>query len=275
MTRTRMLLVLAAAGIVTILAGVITSLVIAGRAHGDTKRHLRAADSASATAFFGSHRIKTSTPIELGATPMSIPSIFGSDTYYLEFPTTLMFCEPLREPTGDLVATLDANSDAEVLYGRNGCEPDVDESGNILVRDADGSTVRKPIAYASVSSLGREVSRESIIWTPAKGMLNGAEVTTTARYLRRDASVVFNALNRPVLNFNMTEDGQQVFGSMSERLIGSPLAMFIDGQPIRGEEGQILAPTINGRITESGQSTGLSEFEAERIAQLINLGLAQ
>ncbi len=261
MTRAQLLLVFVGVGVVAIVAGVITAFVIAGRAHDDTTRHLRAAADATATSFVERHGIKTSTPLQLG-TPIPIESLH---------PITLMFCEPLREPGGTRMAIVESTG-VEVVYAPGGCDPDVDGSGGVLVRNGDGSTRRASLTYVAPN---RMAVGENVVWTPAKGTLNGTDVVMTGRYLQHDATVEFDSLGAPQVTFRMTQDGQQVFGSLSRRLIGYPIATFVDGEPLRGEHGQILAPTIQAEITEEGLFTGLTLDGATRIAALINNGLAQ
>jgi preprotein translocase subunit SecD len=72
--------------------------------------------------------------------------------------------------------------------------------------------------------------------------------------------------------FNMTDDGQEVFGSLSARLTGLPLATFLDGEPIRGREGSVIAPTIESTITDTGVTTGLTVDDARRLRTFLNNG---
>ena len=65
---------------------------------------------------------------------------------------------------------------------------------------------------------------------------------------------------------------QKVFGSLSQRLIGLPLATFLDGDPIRGKDGAIIAPTINSQITDTGQTTGLTLNDAKKLKTFLNNG---
>ncbi len=51
-----------------------------------------------------------------------------------------------------------------------------------------------------------------------------------------------------------------------------PLATFLDGEPIRGESGSVIAPTINSQITTSGQTTGLALGDAQRLRTFLNNG---
>jgi preprotein translocase subunit SecD len=185
-------------------------------------------------------------------------------------PVTLVFCEPLREPGAASTKIAAVADGALVSYAPGGCQPDIDASGAVAVRNVDGSIGRETPTYAAPSA----TSRDNIVWTPGNGTLNGNQVIMNGHYLKHDAKVMFDTLGAPLLTFSMTDDGQQVFGSMSERLIGYPIATFVDGKPLRSSAARILAPTIQARITDSGQFTGLTLDDAKRLAVLIDNGLA-
>jgi preprotein translocase subunit SecD len=81
-------------------------------------------------------------------------------------------------------------------------------------------------------------------------------------------------LNQPLLTFAWTDDGAHLSEQITERLAGQefPLAVFLDGQPIRGESGGIIAPTVQSTISASGQITGLSADDANELSSLLNTG---
>jgi hypothetical protein len=185
---------------------------------------------------------------------------------------TLMFSEPLRETggAGERVAVVDPG--VQVVYGPGGCQPDIDATGNVAVRGSDGSLSHVAPAYIPPQ---QAVSGANVVWSPATGTLNGERVVMTGRFLEQSAKVGFDSLGSPLVTLSMTGDGRQVFGSLSERLIGYPVAMFVDGVPERAPEGRLLAPTIASKITDSIQVTGLSLDEAKRLTALVSYGLAQ
>ena len=258
-----MVLIFGGAGVIAIVAGVITAVAITSNRNDDSPpRWLVATVEAQAGTANAKSATESATYMMKLGTPIPVDSLH---------PVTLMFCEPLREPGGGTrIAVID--SGAQVSYALGGCQPDVDASGAVAVRNKDGSASRVTPTYADPR---RVFPRDNVVWTPAKGTLNGAQVIMTGRYLKRDASVEFDSLDAPTLLFHMTSDGQHVFGSMSERLIGYPVATFVDGVPVRGEYGELLAPTIQARITDSGQTTGLTLEVAKLMAALIDNGLAQ
>jgi preprotein translocase subunit SecD len=218
---------------------------------------------------------------------VELPGVSQQTAKDITRPAVLMFCEAMQQggqgsSTGSSTSVAVVQPGTQVYYKPGTCEPDVDADGMVATgtgtgqerepaKDASGNIIRVQPSYVSASALNSSLF-ESVVWTPAKGDLNGVPTIMTGSYLKSDAQVVFTQLGAPLLNFNMTNDGQQIFGSLSERLIGMPLATFLDGDPIRGEQGLILAPTIQGAITDSGQTSGLSLNDAKRLRTFLNNG---
>jgi len=269
-----LLLIFGGMAVAAVVAGVITAFVIASRgSDAAPSPELLATVEAGAkttnarlTAQAGTATAERATEsatykVKLG-TPIPVDSLQ---------PVTLMFCEPLREPGGGTQVAV-IGYEAQVVYRPGGCQPDIDASGAITVRNKDGSIGRVTPTYLAKRDI---FSPDNFVWTPAKGTLNGTQVVMTGRYLQQNAQVEFDPLEEPIVTFQMTDDGQQVFGSLSERLIGYPIATFLDGVPVRGTHGQILAPTIQAKITSDGQFTGLPLDAAKRLAAIIANGLAR
>ena len=40
----------------------------------------------------------------------------------------------------------------------------------------------------------------------------------TGNFLKPDSQIAFDTIGRPILQFNMTSDGQKIFGSLSRRI---------------------------------------------------------
>lgn len=224
---------------------------------------------------------------------VELPGVSAQTAKDITRPAVLMFCEGLQETnggqqagTGNPIAVVPDGS--KVIYKPGTCEPDVDASGAVLVSTStqiDDSTqppsgpeqtTRVTPTYVPAAS----APRDNIVWTPAKGDLNGSPTIMTGSFLRSNATVQFAPVTgAPVLVFNMTSDGNKVFGSLTARLTGLPLATFLDGVPIRGDEDNdgnghkdVIAPTIQGTITDTGQTTGLSLNDAKRLKTFLNNG---
>jgi preprotein translocase subunit SecD len=113
-------------------------------------------------------------------------------------------------------------------------------------------------------------------WVPATGTVtvDSEEKTLvlSSRYFKENTYVTINQAGRPLLIFEMDETGAQLFKQVSTRLIGKPLAIFLGDEPLLGEDGQIIAPTVQDVITENGQITGLSLVDAQELSRLLNAG---
>ena len=206
---------------------------------------------------------------------VELPGVSAQTARDITRPAALMFCEPLQQgaqmqATGAPIAVV---TTGRVVYKPGTCDPGVDENGQVNVLGADGIATRQAPTFTTLESvLSLSGGIEFIVWTPAKGDLNGAPTTMTGSFLKSNASISFDGLGQPILLFNMNDDGKRVFGSLSQRLINSPLATFLDGEPIRGDDGQVLAPTINDQITDSGVTRGLSVNDAKRLKTFLNNG---
>lgn len=181
----------------------------------------------------------------------------------------LMFCRPLTRETEGGALELAVVSEGEVVYEPDSCRPERDASGAIQVRPASGAVAPTEPEY--VPDL-LAASTDWLVWIPALGNANGADVEVTGRLISRDANVVFDAVDRPHLELSITGDGRDLFGSMTERNIGLPLATFVDGMPLRGEDGRVIAPIVMGKIEAVIFVEGLSLDDAQRISLLASEG---
>jgi hypothetical protein len=201
------------------------------------------------------------------------PSI-GAD---LPTPAVLMFCVGLQQAgddgPGKPIAVVPDG--ARVVYQPHSCEPDVDASGSVAIRAEDGSIARVTPAYttAAVST------PNNIVWTPALGDLNGTPTVMTAKFIKNNAQVQFDQLGQPVLITDMSGDGEKIFGSLTTRIgnpeSGLPLAMFLDGMPLRDAQRTVLAPRVASEITTTLEITGLSRVDAVHLVSLLNSGKLQ
>jgi preprotein translocase subunit SecD len=178
----------------------------------------------------------------------------------------LEFCEPVQDSAGQ-IATV---SQGTVQYQTQSCDPVRDAQGNIVV--TGGS-----ITYAPWSSTNPPGSafRDQIVWQPGKGDLNGQPTALTGKYLKPTTFVSGTPITGlPLLAFEMNGDGAKISGEVTDRLSRNklPLAVFLDGQPIRGDDQHIIAPSVQSKITSQGEITGLSVKEARNLSTLLNTG---
>jgi preprotein translocase subunit SecD len=104
-------------------------------------------------------------------------------------------------------------------------------------------------------------------WVPATGQLNGQTVPLTGAYLvPGHQQVTFQSrAGLPDVAFEFNSDGATVFGQITQRLVGKPLGIFLDGQ-------EISAPTVQAVLTNNGVITGLSLDNARLLALQLNAG---
>ena len=75
----------------------------------------------------------------------------------------------------------------------------------------------------------------------------------------RDARTTVDQAGKPAVNFELTDEGAQIFGEATAKMIGKRLAIVLDNKVIS-------APVIRSRISKSGQITG--DFTPEEAADL-------
>ena len=81
----------------------------------------------------------------------------------------------------------------------------------------------------------------------------------------RNARPSLDEFNQPAVSFTLNREGARKMGETTSTNIGRALAIILDGQ-VRS------APTIQGRITDSGQITGVSQQEAEDLQITLRSG---
>jgi preprotein translocase subunit SecD len=147
-----------------------------------------------------------------------------------------------------------------------------DDNGNVLIRQPDGTTT----AEAPVSVTSDRRLFDNSVWVPATAVdENGVRRELTGAFLDRDEIfITANLIGQPVLNFGMTSDGTDLLEQITGRLAAdqAPMAFFLDGEPIRGVNGQVNAPIVQSQISDQGQITGLSARDAEDLATLLRTG---
>ena len=111
-----------------------------------------------------------------------------------------------------------------------------------------------------------------VTWVPATAIIDGKEKTLTSAYFQENTYVGQGSLGQIYLYFEWNEEGSQISSEVTGRLIGQPLAIYLSGQPLLGDDGQPIAPIVRSQITDRGQIEGLSLSEATELSQLLNAG---
>jgi protein-export membrane protein SecD/preprotein translocase SecF subunit len=198
-----------------------------------------------------------------------------------------------REGSNRLAVQLPGISqkDARDLIGRTALlefrEPERDEAKNIVCQDTSGQRFTVPpdtvsdqegkprSAYIVTDADGNltvcrgpnATQQGNVVWKPATGVGNdGTEKALTGRFLRANSKVIFDTLGRPLVQLNFNSEGGKLFDQITGRLVGLPMAIFLD-------EDIISAPTIITRISDgSSVIEGLSADEGRKLAIQLNSG---
>jgi preprotein translocase subunit SecD len=109
-------------------------------------------------------------------------------------------------------------------------------------------------------------------WTPATGTVNGENLTLSSRYFKENTSIGSDQYGKTLLLFEWDATGAQLSEQITTRLLHKPLAIFLGDQPLRGQDGHIIAPTVNAIITDKGEIEGLSLADATTLKDLLNAG---
>ena len=109
-------------------------------------------------------------------------------------------------------------------------------------------------------------------WTPATGTVNGQNLTLTSRYFKENTYVAADQYGKPLLLFEWDETGAQLSKQITTRLLGKPLAIYLGDEPLRGEDGRIIAPIVQAVIEDNGQIEGLRLADVIELKDLLNAG---
>jgi preprotein translocase subunit SecD len=176
----------------------------------------------------------------------------------------LEFCEPVTNSAGQVLA-LD-NGKGTVQYKPQSCEAQLDASGKPIINGGTAS-------YVTLASL--QGDRAPIVWQPSTATIDGQKLALTGEFLKPNTYVTSNQVTGAVLLvFQWNGKGSKISADVTSRLAaaGMPLAPFLDGAPIKGDDGKPIAPTVQSQIVDSGQITGLSNGEAHNLSKLLNTG---
>ena len=136
---------------------------------------------------------------------------------------------------------------------------------------ADIEKAKEIVGLFTVLEFREQDSEEN--WIPATGTINGEELTLTSRYFKQNTEVGLHpTTNEVLLIFEWDETGAQLSKQITTRLLGKPLAIYLGDEPLRGEDGRIIAPTVEAVIEDKGQITGLSLADATELKEVLNAG---
>ena len=109
-------------------------------------------------------------------------------------------------------------------------------------------------------------------WTAAQGTVNGEALTLTSRYFKDNTYATVDSYGKAYLIFEWNETGAQLSKQITTRLIGKQMAIYLGDEPLKGEDGRIIAPVVQSVIEDKGQIEGLSLVDAQELSRLLNAG---
>jgi preprotein translocase subunit SecD len=148
-----------------------------------------------------------------------------------------------------------------------------DSDGSVIVKEDDAGTTSK---HALSEVLGSNDLIQRAAYVPVSGTdENGVRKEVTGTYFDRSKIfVTTSAAGLPVLTFGMNSDGAPLLKQATTRLSNppQPMAFFLDGQPLTGTDGRIIAPLVQSPISDQGQITGLNIGTADILARQLRSG---
>jgi preprotein translocase subunit SecD len=145
-------------------------------------------------------------------------------------------------------------------------------SSNVLIKNPDGTTTS--VDFNSV--LQSSALIQQAVWVPVTAVdsdgitreISGTLLDRTGIFVSADVA------GRPLLQFKMNDTGAKLLGDATARLSSppQPMAFFLDSEPIRGTDGRIVAPLVQGKIDQQGQISGLTLSDANTLSTLLRTG---
>jgi preprotein translocase subunit SecD len=133
-------------------------------------------------------------------------------------------------------------------------------------KDRLGRTALLEFRELITDSEGKEV------WIPATGTIDGVEKVLNSSYFKDNTYVTVDDRGLVYLVFEWTAEGAVLSEQVTTRLLNKQLGIFEGDEPLRGEDGQQIAPIVNAVITDRGQIEGLSNTESLELSRQLNAG---
>ena len=81
-------------------------------------------------------------------------------------------------------------------------------------------------------------------WKPATAVIDGQEKELTSAYFKENTYVNTDQMGRVLLIFQWDEEGSKLSEAITSRLIDKPLGIFEGDEPLLGDDGRPIAPTV-------------------------------
>lgn len=137
--------------------------------------------------------------------------------------------------------------------------------------------IEEPVPLQALLQAGTRANFTQAQWRPVTAVDdNGVQRELTGVYLDRgEIFVQQSVVGLPELVFGLSPEGARMMEQASRRLVNAgelPMAFFLDGEPILGADGEILAPRVAAQISDRGVIRGLTQLDAQQLATLLRTG---
>jgi len=148
-----------------------------------------------------------------------------------------------------------------------------DANGDVIFEAADGTISTQPLQTV----LNNPALIQSARFVPVTVVdADGVQRILDGRYLdRNDIRVDRNQFTSlPQLIFSMNDEGGDLLAIATGRLSNppQPMAFFLDGEPIRGDDSQVIAPFVQQQLSDDGVISGLNFADARTLSTLLRTG---
>ena len=110
-------------------------------------------------------------------------------------------------------------------------------------------------------------------WKPATAIVDGEEKVLSSQYFKENTYVTrYERTGEILLIFEWNEEGSKLSEEITGRLIEQRMGIFEGDEALRGDDGRPIAPFVQSTITGTGQISGLSLNDAERLSKQLNYG---
>jgi preprotein translocase subunit SecD len=158
---------------------------------------------------------------------------------------------------------------AQLQFMELGMTPD---KTRVLINQPDGTQATALLDQV----LASPTLRQQAVYVPVvETDENGVQRELNGSYLdRSDIFITRNTLGQPILNFGMNSEGSKLLEQATTRLVSTnaPIAFALDGDLIRDKDGFIVAPSVNGVLSDRAVITGLSTDTAKNLDTLLRTG---
>ena len=118
---------------------------------------------------------------------------------------------------------------------------------------------------ASVAAGGGEPCDVAGQYVQSFGLVDGRPLALTGRFLRANAYVGTDSIGNPLVAFEWRDDGPELSEQITGRLLGLPLAIFLDDE-------LLSEATVQSVIRERGTITNLPLDRAQELVVQLNAG---